>query len=534
MPSPSPPPWPAPRARRATSWACSPRRARSPSSRAPSSSTSCATTSPRASRSAAFEGEAWQERRADWDGWRGRGKPPSFASSSGFSSPGWWCGNGGLQEGRRAGASCTSCRRAATGCSSPCCPPPTSTSDGSRSLARRCGARRWCPPRPPSLFSVASERYFSAGACCMGPSSGGAIAEQLCGGGMLRSRFTHVVWSPFAVKLQPPPPLHAPPQPTNVELASGTTVSEMRVPAATVIVHTAGQSIPAGVEVTRPDPLPIGTTSMRAVPGGRVEKFAVTSRSTSMVSAHPAVPEQAPCHPTKVEPLAGTAVSRTAVRDRAPTTGRTRIQANDSPPARERPRCAGARPGRGGARSRRAARSLPPSRARRAAARRDPAQPPPAAEPATQSPRRAGPPSLPPVSIFEAHHVFELRRARLQDVAIAERDHAVHHPCPDADRLARAQLHLAPPFAAVVLESHRPREQMDGFVFLPVVLEAEGVYRGDVENLSYVSLRMRPDELVAPRLLHPPRGVTHVTGNDLGCFRHAPTVRTGRGPRQGG
>src|SRR3989442_10966968 len=87
----------------------------------------------------------------------------------------------------------------------------------------------------------------------------------------------------------------------------------MGVPAATVIVHTAGQSIPAGVEVTRPDPLPIGTTSMRAVPGGggRVEKFAVTSRSTSMVSAHPAVPEQAPCHPTKVEPLAGTAVSRT-------------------------------------------------------------------------------------------------------------------------------------------------------------------------------------------------------------------------------
>src|SRR2546422_9725000 len=50
---------------------------------------------------------------------------------------------------------------------------------------------------------------------------------------------------------------------------------------------------------------------MRAVPGGRVEKFAVTSRSTSMVSAHPAVPEHAPCHPAKVEPLAGTAVSRT-------------------------------------------------------------------------------------------------------------------------------------------------------------------------------------------------------------------------------
>src|SRR5437868_1396415 len=189
-----------------------------------------------------------------------------------------------------------------------------------------------------------------------------------------------------------------------------------------------------------------------------------------------------------------------------------------------------ARPGRGGARSPRTARSLPPSQARRAAARLDPARPPPAAGPATQSPRRAGPPSLPPVSILEAHHVFELRRARLQDVAIAERDHAVHHPRPDADRLARAQLHLAPPFTAVVLESHRPREQMDGFVLLPVVLEAESVSRGNVENLSYVALRMRPDELIAPRLLHPPRGVTHVTGNDLGCFRHAPTVRTGRRP----
>src|SRR5438270_227822 len=63
--------------------------------------------------------------------------------------------------------------------------------------------------------------------------------------------------------------------------------------------------------VTRPEPLPIGTTSMRAMPGGGVEKFAVTSRSMSMVREQSAVPEHAPCHPAKVEPLAGTAVSRT-------------------------------------------------------------------------------------------------------------------------------------------------------------------------------------------------------------------------------
>jgi len=47
------------------------------------------------------------------------------------------------------------------------------------------------------------------------------------------------------------------------------------------------------------------------MPGGGVEKFAVTSRSTSMVREQSAAPEQAPCHPAKVEPLAGTAMSRT-------------------------------------------------------------------------------------------------------------------------------------------------------------------------------------------------------------------------------
>src|SRR5947209_4815193 len=149
----------------------------------------------------------------------------------------------------------------------------------------------------------------------MGTSSGGAIAAQLCAGGVFRSKFTHAVWFPFALKLQPPPPLHAPPQPTKVELPSGIAVSEMLVPAARGMLQTAGQSIPAGDEVTRPEPLPIGTTSMRAMPGGGVEKSAVTSRSTSMLRTPSAVPEQPPCHPAKAEPPAGTAVSRTFASD---------------------------------------------------------------------------------------------------------------------------------------------------------------------------------------------------------------------------
>src|SRR5207237_10714537 len=106
----------------------------------------------------------------------------------------------------------------------------------------------------------------------MGTSSGGAIAAQLCAGGVFRSKFTHAVWFPFALKLQPPPPLHAPPQPTKVELPSGIAVSEVLVPAATAMLQTAGQSIPAGDEVPRPAPLPIGPPSMRAVPRAGGEK----------------------------------------------------------------------------------------------------------------------------------------------------------------------------------------------------------------------------------------------------------------------
>ena len=80
------------------------------------------------------------------------------------------------------------------------------------------------------------------------------------------------------------------------------------------MLHVPGQSMPAGDEVTRPDPLPVNgnATVMRPVGGGPdVEKVAVTSRSASMVTVQSPAPEHSPCQPAKVEPEAGTARSWT-------------------------------------------------------------------------------------------------------------------------------------------------------------------------------------------------------------------------------
>jgi len=81
-------------------------------------------------------------------------------------------------------------------------------------------------------------------------------------------KFAQTTRSWFAVTLQPPAPLHAPPQPANVEFASACAVSDTVLPADTVIVHALGQSIPAGDEVMRPAPLPTGWTLTRAVHDG--------------------------------------------------------------------------------------------------------------------------------------------------------------------------------------------------------------------------------------------------------------------------
>ena len=50
-------------------------------------------------------------------------------------------------------------------------------------------------------------------------------------------------------------------------------------PDCTVVLQVPGQSMPAGLEVTRPEPLPVGETLTRTAPavgGGSTENEAVT------------------------------------------------------------------------------------------------------------------------------------------------------------------------------------------------------------------------------------------------------------------
>ena len=97
---------------------------------------------------------------------------------------------------------------------------------------------------------------------------------------------------------------------------------------------------------------------------------------------------------------------------------------------------------------------------------------------------------------------------------------------------ARKQRELAPSSTAVVLEAHRPREQVDRLVLLAVVLQAERAARRDVKNFSHILLGMRPDELVSPGFLDPPRRVAHIIRHDFRRLGHAPEGSHGALRRQ--
>src|SRR5688572_8748026 len=69
-----------------------------------------------------------------------------------------------------------------------------------------------------------------------------------------RTKLAVIVVSSVTVTLQAPVPLHAPPQPTNVEGGTGVAANEITVPSSTVIEHVAPHSIPEPSTV--PEPMP--------------------------------------------------------------------------------------------------------------------------------------------------------------------------------------------------------------------------------------------------------------------------------------
>src|SRR6476661_10348972 len=115
-------------------------------------------------------------------------------------------------------------------------------------------------------------------------------------------------WAASIVTMQVPVPEQpAPVQPVKSELASGLAVRVTTVPKAKSFVQVDPQSIPAGLEVTEPEPLPSVETSR--VFGGFVSKVAVAECAASIVTTQSPVPEQpAPVHPVKSEPTSAVAV----------------------------------------------------------------------------------------------------------------------------------------------------------------------------------------------------------------------------------
>ena len=106
-------------------------------------------------------------------------------------------------------------------------------------------------------------------------------------------------------------PLQAPDQPVKVDLFAGVAVSVTSVPAAKECEQVVPQSMPTGLDVTRPLPLPIFVTlSVYPV----AVNVAVTDFAPVIDTLHCfELPLQAPDQPVKVDLFAGVAVSVTSV-----------------------------------------------------------------------------------------------------------------------------------------------------------------------------------------------------------------------------
>jgi hypothetical protein len=102
------------------------------------------------------------------------------------------------------------------------------------------------------------------------------------------------------VTVQSPVPVHAPPQLTNVEPASGMACTVTCAPLVKLPLHVAPQSIPPGIEAMMPLPEPLFDTVRVWVVGALLVKVAVTLRAALIVTMQLPVPVHAPLQPVKM------------------------------------------------------------------------------------------------------------------------------------------------------------------------------------------------------------------------------------------
>jgi hypothetical protein len=110
-----------------------------------------------------------------------------------------------------------------------------------------------------------------------------------------------------------PVPMQAPLQPEKTDPDAGVAVSVTAVLVVKLNAQLDPQSMPAGADVTVPDPAPAFATVSAKVFAGATPNAAVTLFAASIVTSQAPVPEHAPLHPENTDPGAARAVSATAV-----------------------------------------------------------------------------------------------------------------------------------------------------------------------------------------------------------------------------
>ena len=152
---------------------------------------------------------------------------------------------------------------------------------------------------------------LASGGCCQvdggGTGSGPNPAHSSAGGGGTASNVTSTLASLRSATVHEDP-LHAPENPDSRQPESGVALRAIVAPSSNVALHALPQSIPAGLDVTVPEP--VFTTVRTCLPGGGAfANVAATERSASSTTLHSPDPWQSPLHPPNTLAPSGTATS---------------------------------------------------------------------------------------------------------------------------------------------------------------------------------------------------------------------------------